>query len=217
MSRPPARLARLAFVALLVRPALLLLFGVRVVNRPGLPQRGPAVVVANHNSHLDTLLLLALFPLACLPQVRPVAAGDYFGRGRLMSWFTREIIGGILIDRGGRATGRDPLAPVADALRAGQIVIVFPEGTRGEPEVRAALKRGVAHLHGAHPQVPVVPVYLRGLGRALPKGDWLPVPLNLHAAVGAPLTPSPDKNAFMASLEAAFDALEAQLPRDTWD
>ncbi|SEJ49220.1 1-acyl-sn-glycerol-3-phosphate acyltransferase [Deinococcus reticulitermitis] len=208
---------RTAFFLGVVRPLLLLGFGVGVRHRERLPARGPALVVANHNSHLDTLLLLSLFSSRTLPLVRPVAAGDYFGRSRALRWLTREIVGGLLIDRAPSGGRRDPLAPVMAALGRGEIVLLFPEGTRGEPEVRAEFKSGVAHLARRRPDVPVVPVGLRGLGYALPKGEWLPVPLNLYVAVGEALTPGADRRAFMAQLEAAMEALDAELPRLHWD
>ncbi|WP_425146070.1 lysophospholipid acyltransferase family protein [Deinococcus sp.] len=206
-----------AVVALLIRPALLLLFGLGVRHRERLPTSGPAIVIANHNSHLDTLLLLSLFPLRSLKLVRPVAAADYFGGRGALSWVVREIIGGLLIDRHSQGRRTDPLEPPSAALERGEIVLIFPEGTRGQPEVRERLKSGLAHLGRRHPTVPIIPVALRGLGRALPKGEWLPVPLNLYAAVGEPVAWQPDRQTFLDSVEAALDALESELPGDQWD
>jgi 1-acyl-sn-glycerol-3-phosphate acyltransferase len=207
------------FVAGVVRPLLLLGFGLGVRHRERLPTSGPAIVVANHNSHLDTLLLLSLFPLGSLRRVRPAAAADYFGSRGPVRWITRTLIGAILIERtAGPGPRRDPLAPLSAALGRGEIVLLFPEGTRGRPEVREDFKSGLVHLARRHPEVPVVPVSLRGLGHALPKGEWLPVPLNLYAAVGEALTAgSADKQAFLQAVEQAMDVLNAELPGSVWD
>lgn len=199
------------FFALLVRPLVLLGFGLRVRDRARLPREGPALIVANHNSHLDVLVLTTLFPLRLLRWLRPVAAADFFGRTRLLAWFTRRVIGAILIDRSGAKRAADgsydPLAAVAAALEAGDIVILFPEGTRGEPEQLGSFKRGVAHLAGRLPDVPVTPIFLHGLGKALPKNDWLPVPFVLDVLVGEPLRWNGDRDAFMAKLERAMNDL----------
>lgn len=207
------------FVAGVVRPLLLLGFGLGVRHRERLPTTGPAIVVASHNSHLDTLLLLSLFPLGSLRQVRPAAAADYFGERGLIRWVTRTLIGAILIERktvpGQR---RDPLAPLSAALGRGEIVLLFPEGTRGRPEVREEFKSGLAYLARRHPDVPVIPVSLRGLGHALPKGEWLPVPLNLYAAVGEAVTAGQaDRPAFLQAVERAMNVLNAELPVSVWD
>jgi 1-acyl-sn-glycerol-3-phosphate acyltransferase len=213
---------RLLVVGVLVRLLLLLAFGFSVRHRERLPTRGPAIVIANHNSHLDTLLLLSLFPLASLHLVRPVAAADYFGKKRVVSWVVRELIGGLLIDRTPasrpHATRRtDRLEPLDAALERGEIVLLFPEGTRGKPEVRERLKSGLAHLGRRHPDAQIIPVVLRGLGLALPKGEWLPVPLNLYAAVGQAVPWQVDRQAFLQSVEDAMDVLEKELPSYQWD
>ena len=92
---------RLLFFMLLVKPFLLLAVGVSVRGRERLPRRGPALIVANHNSHLDALVLAAILPLRLLPQVRPAASAEYFLRGRWRTWFATEVIGIIPVETGG--------------------------------------------------------------------------------------------------------------------
>ena len=61
---------------LVVRPIARLLFGLDVIGQEKLPTKGPAIVAANHNSHVDTIVLLCLFPSKLLPIVRPVAVAQ---------------------------------------------------------------------------------------------------------------------------------------------
>jgi 1-acyl-sn-glycerol-3-phosphate acyltransferase len=208
---------RLLFFALIVRPLLLLILGLHVRRRESLPERGPAVIVANHNSHLDVLVLMTLFPLRLLPQVRPVAARDYFLRDRLLAWFSLHIIGIIPMER--RVTGahEDPLAGVSDAVERGDIVIVFPEGSRGEPERLGEFKTGVAHLARRHPRLLFFPVFLHGLGKALPRGEALLVPFFSDVFVGQPLCWSGDKARFMEELTSRMSALAAEGHFPPWE
>jgi len=216
------------FFWLVVRPVVLVVLGLNVRHRERLPAFGPAVLVANHNSHLDTMVLMTLLPYGLLPKVRPVAAADYFLTNPLLSWFSRRVIGILPIRRQGRQEGEDPLAPASDALGRGEIVILFPEGTRGEPEHLGRFKKGVCHLARRHPEVPVTPVFLHGLGKALPRGALLPVPFFCDVFVGEALhgkgaggeggeACDDDADTFLAELEARFDALRKEDRLAPWE
>lgn len=209
------RLVRLVLFVALVRPFLALVMGLRVENRAGLPARGPAIVVANHNSHLDTLTLMALMPCRALGSVRPVAAADHFSSG-IGGAVARHLLRAILIRRTGRA-GADVLDPVVAALDRGEILILFPEGSRGEAEVMAPFKRGIAHIVRRRPEVPVIPVHLHGMGRCLPRASALFVPFTCTAAVGAPAVldglPLGD---IAPRLQAAVAALGARTTTTAW-
>lgn len=208
---------RFLFFAVVVRPFLLLIIGLNVRRRERLPSVGPAVLVANHNSHLDALVLMCLFPIWMLPKLRPVAAQDYFLRNRLLGWFARRIIGIIPIARRMEDVHEDPLAGVTESLERGDIVILFPEGSRGEPEQLGEFKTGVAHLARRHPELPFHPVFLHGLGKALPRGEALLVPFFCDAFVGEPLVWTGDKASFIGDLTCRMTALAAEGRFPAWE
>lgn len=198
---------RMLFVVCIAYPVVLLWLGINVRHRERLPLKGPAIVAANHNSHLDILTLLSLFPLLAIPRVQPAAAADYFFKNRWLKWFSLNVVGIIPVVRGGSATG-DPLEACYRALEAGKVLVIFPEGTRGEPEQMAELKSGIWYLSKRFPQAPVVPVYMHGLGKSMPKGSWIPVPFFLSVAVGRHLHWNEGKDAFMASLRERLQQLK---------
>ena len=154
--------------------------------------RGPAVLVANHSSHLDAPLVLTTLPERWRRSTAVAAAADYFfdtwpraaGSSMAFSTFPMERRGG----------GDVSLA--ADLLRHGWSVLVFPEGTRSPDGWAGEFRRGAAHL-ALEAQVPVVPVAIRGSYPAMPRGRSWPVAGRRAVRVryGSPVHPRPDDDA----------------------
>ncbi len=208
---------RFLFFALIVRPVVWVALGLNIRYRERLPRKGPAILVANHNSHMDTLALMSLFPLSMLHRLHPVAAADYFLSSKAFGWFARHMIGILPLDRDARERGDDPFAACREPLSRNNILILFPEGTRGEPEQMSTFKKGIAYLAEELPDVPIIPIFLHGFGKVLPKGDWVPVPFFCDVFVGLPLPRAGSPEAFMAALQSRMRMLsaEGQFPR--WD
>lgn len=208
--------ARHAFLHLVARPLAAVFTGADVIGAERLPTDGPAIIAANHNSHVDTLLLLTMFPARLIGRLRPVAAADYFLRGPVIGWFSRSLIGIVPISRqsGGR---EDVLAPAREALAAGDIVIIFPEGTRGAAtDELGPMKAGVARLAAAFPGAPVIPVWIEGAGRVLPKGAFLPAPMNCTVLVGEASRWCGDRDRFLEALRASLEELRKNAPPQRW-
>jgi 1-acyl-sn-glycerol-3-phosphate acyltransferase len=202
-------LIQIAFFALVVRPFLTLFIGLRVRGREHLPRSGPFIVVANHSSHLDTVSLLSLFPNSRLSEIRPVAAADYFERNAIVSAFTRTFFNILPIARKKLTPEKNPLRQMENAIRAGQSLIVFPEGTRGSGDEMGQFRTGVAHLLEKIPDLKVVPAYLVNMGRSLPKGEFIPVPFFCEVRLGAARTFSGTRAEITKALEAAVRELIA--------
>lgn len=175
--------------------------------QPTLRQR---LYFANHSSNLDTIVLWAALPPQLRGRTRPVAAADYWTRSKLRLHMAREVLGAVLIERGGGAAALDP---VHAALTEGASLILFPEGQRGPGPLPLPFKKGLYHLALAHPQVELVPVWLDNVGRSLPKGVALPIPSSARAVFGMPIAPLPgeDRDAFLERARAALIALGETL------
>lgn len=169
--------------------------------------------MANHNSHLDVLTLFTLFPLSTLVNVQPVAAADYFLKNKLISWFALKVIGIIPVYRG--AHQANPLQACVDALNEKKIVIIFPEGTRGEPGKFSEIKSGIWHLSQQCPEVPIIPVYMHGLDRSMGKGQKIPVPFFIDIFIDDALFYDADKITFKRLLLNRFVALQQLATRKT--
>lgn len=196
------------FFLLLVRPLVVLGMGLHLRGGSNLPQEGPCIIVANHNSHLDTLILMSLLPISVVERVRPVAAADYFLKNRFMKWFALNLMGIIPITRQVKASKEHPLHEAIEALGVREILIIFPEGSRGEPEQMGRFKNGVAHLAKLFPEVPVIPVGIYGAGKSLPKGEALFVPFIADVCVGEALFFGEEKvTEFTEKLETSISSM----------
>lgn len=212
-----ARLLRLLFFGVIVRVVVLFLLGLNVRHRERLPLAGPAILTANHNSHLDAMVLISLVPLKLLSRVRPVAAADYFLSNRLLAWFATKVVGILPIARHRGDADADPLAGCDSALERGEILIFFPEGSRGEPERLAPFRRGIGLLADRHPDVPVYPVFLHGLGKVLPRNEALLVPFILDVFVGDPLFGCDHPEGFVNALRERIIALAQEGRFSSWE
>jgi 1-acyl-sn-glycerol-3-phosphate acyltransferase len=211
-------LLRILFHALIVRPVVLVVLGLNVRHRERLPLKGPAILAANHNSHLDTVALLSLMPLGRLAGVRPVAAADYFLRNRFLKWFSTRLIGIIPLQRTAAGESLDErLKGAYEALERGEILVLFPEGSRGQAEELSRFKSGVAHIALKYPEVPVHPIFMHGLGKALPKGEGLLVPFFCDVFIGEPLARPVERQAYMQELEERMRELAAEGDFPVWN
>ncbi len=160
--------------------------GIQAKNQPHWPESGPFIIVANHNSHLDTMAIMSMIPYGLIGITHPVAASDYFGKNKWQFYFSKNIINAILIKRKKDDPGQNPIELMSKFIDKGHGLIIFPEGSRGEPQVLQPFKKGIGILLEKYPNIPYIPVYLHGMGKILPKGEKLLVPFQATITWGNP-------------------------------
>lgn len=204
---------RILYFCFVVKPLLGILLGTNIWGHHNLPNNWsqPFIIVANHNSHLDACTLMNLFPLQKLRQIRPVAAADYFMTNPLLRWVSTVLLNIIPIPRSNITKENNPITKMGQALEAGHSLIIFPEGSRGQPEVMQAFKSGIAHLIKKHPDVPVISVFLKGMGRSLPKGELVLVPFFCDVIIGIPKHYQGSKTEITEALTAEIHQLQTTL------
>ncbi|MBA3962055.1 MAG: 1-acyl-sn-glycerol-3-phosphate acyltransferase [Chthoniobacterales bacterium] len=171
-------------VALLIRGWLRSYHRLTIIGREHLPNDRGFVMVANHSSHLDTLCLLAALPLRRLHRAFPAAAADYFFQSFPRIWIAAVVMNALPFARQMRV--RESLSLCSQILETpGNILIMFPEGTRSPNGETREFKSGVAALLAGR-DVDVLPCYVEGAFRAWPKGIRLPRPRKVRLIVGAP-------------------------------
>jgi 1-acyl-sn-glycerol-3-phosphate acyltransferase len=168
------------------------------------------VYFANHSSNLDFVLLWSALPQTLRKQTRPVAAHDYWTSNALRRRLAGDVFNAVLIERHHVSRENNPLEPMLSALRAGESLIIFPEGTRNPTGEIGPFKPGIFHLARAVADVEFVPVYIENLNRVLPKGEVLPVPILCSVHFGAPLQLESGemKSAFLTRAREAVLALK---------
>jgi len=144
------------------------------------------VVASNHNSHADAVTLMTAIPTNKLAKTRPVAAADYFGRNKFVSFISWFFLNLVLIPRkrADKPGDDDPIEIMDRVLKKGHSMILFPEGSRGEAGKMQPFKKGIGFLMEKNRNIPVIPVYMEGIGRVLPKGNKIILPSLTKIYVG---------------------------------
>jgi 1-acyl-sn-glycerol-3-phosphate acyltransferase len=172
------------------------------------PMAEQRIYFANHQSHLDWVLIWAALPGELRARTRPIAAKDYWTATPLKHWITREVFNAVYVNRQ-RTDDEDPLAPLQAALAAGDSLVIFPEGTRsagGDPQ---PFKSGLYHLAQQFPQARLIPAWIDNVQRVMPKGEVVPVPILCTVTFGTPIAVAEgeDKRAFLDRARQAVIAL----------
>jgi 1-acyl-sn-glycerol-3-phosphate acyltransferase len=150
------------------------------------PDTCQRVYFANHTSHLDALVLWSSLPKEVRALTRPVAAKDYWERGRIRQYIAKNF-NALLIDRRKIKVHQSPVDLMIHEIGDTYSLIVFPEGQRNTGEEMAEFKSGLFYLGKKRPDLELVPVYIDNLNRVLPRGEFLPVPLLSCITIGPPM------------------------------
>ena len=181
------------------------------------PSAAQRIYFANHTSHADFALIWASLPSDLRVRTRPVAGADYWEKGAVRRYFIHQVLHGVLIERAATARTSDPIEVIVGALEAGDSLIVFPEGTRNmSDEMLLPFKSGIYRVACRRPDVELVPVWMENLGRVLPKGEAIPVPLLCSINFGTPmrLEPGEEKQAFLGrARQTLLDLAAAARPQ----
>ena len=169
----------------IVRTYLAAYHRLEIHGREHIPTEPPFVLVSNHESHLDTLVLSAPLRWTLRDKIFPIAAGDTFFETPVTTVFASAFLNALPMWR--RNCGPHALAELKKRLLEEPCsYILFPEGTRSRDGSIVPFKPGLG-LFVAGTPVPVVPCHVEGCFEALsPQQKW-PRPGKLTLRVGTPL------------------------------
>jgi len=156
----------------------------KVTGRAFIPHNRNTIIAANHASHLD--MGLVKYALGTYGEkMVSLAAQDYFFEGnKYRKAFFENFTNLAPMPRG--SSLRQALRQAGDLIEHGKTILIFPEGTRSTDGQVHEFKSAVGHL-ARHHNIDILPIWLGGTHRALPKGATLPKHREVEARIGAPL------------------------------
>ncbi|MGA2068036.1 MAG: lysophospholipid acyltransferase family protein [Thermoguttaceae bacterium] len=178
-----------------------------VDSQPDTCQR---VYFANHTSHLDALVVWSALPPVVRALTRPVAAKDYWTKGRIRRYLATEVFNALLIDRTEIKVHHSPVDAMIREIGNLYSLIVFPEGGRSDGREVGEFKSGLFYLSKRRPDLELIPVHIDNMNRILPRGQVLPVPLLSCITFGPPmwLEAGEPKHEFLSRTRAAVRRLK---------
>ena len=166
---------------------LKIFIGLKYVNEKILKNKKQFILIANHNSHMDTMAIMSAIPSRYIHKVHPIAARDFFGGSLFKKILMRYLVNATLIQRDRDDPNNDPIDSMDKMLKKSRSLILFPEGSRGIPGVMAKFKKGLGYLIQRNPEINVIPVYLDNVYKTLPRGKNLILPYNCSIKFGDPI------------------------------
>jgi 1-acyl-sn-glycerol-3-phosphate acyltransferase len=163
-----------------------LYFRKSVQGLENLPAQKSFIIAANHSSLLDFPLILTSMPFTKIHEVFAPAARDYFYSTVYRKMLVETLFNTFPFERMGDFM--KGLKICEALLKDNRSIILFPEGTREREEGIQSFKPGLGSL-ALHLNVPIVPVYIKGAGKAMPKGAKFPVPAKISVSFGGPIYP----------------------------
>jgi 1-acyl-sn-glycerol-3-phosphate acyltransferase len=168
---------------------------VQVLGWENMPQ-APVLIASRHESTFDVLIWIALVPAACFVVKRELCQIPLFGR-------CIRATGMIVVDRTAGGSAMRALLRGGDTASAdGRHIIIFPEGTRVDPDQHPQLQPGVVAL-ASHTGLQVVPV-MTDSGKLWGRHSFRKRPGTIRILIQPPLTVTNGREALMAALRAAF-------------
>jgi len=152
-------------------------FRFRSVGRENVPADGPVLLVSNHQSHLDPVLV----GIACPRQMRFLARHSLFFWP--LSWLIRSL-GAVPIDR--ERGGLGGIKATLQLLKENEAVLAFPEGTRTRDGQLQSFMPGFCAL-ARRSGATIVPVAIDGAYAAMPRGSHFPRPQSIRLGFAAPI------------------------------
>ena len=187
---------------------LKIFIGLKYVNEKTLKNKKQFILIANHNSHMDTMAIMSAIPSRYIHKVHPIAARDFFGGSLFKKILMRYLVNATLIQRDRDDPNNDPIDSMDKMLKKSRSLILFPEGSRGTPGVMSKFKKGLGYLIQRNPEINVIPVYLDNVYKTLPRGKNLILPYNCSIKFGDPIKfKSMDMEDILLSSEKAMQNL----------
>lgn len=156
-----------------------------VLGRDNVPSTGAVILASNHLSFIDSIFL----PLVVDRHVSFLAKSDYFTRHGLRGWVTKAFMnatGQLPIDRSGGKASEASLNTGLGVLSRGEILGIYPEGTRSPDGKLYRGRTGIARMI-LEAGVPVVPVAMIDTDRLMPTGTVIPKRGRVGIIIGEPL------------------------------